>query len=124
MISCWSEAITGIAAGVFSFFVYQASGSNTALLGASGAVYAVLLAFATYYPDSRIFVMGIIPIRAPILVLIFTAIALFNQIFSVRTGVAHLTHLAGFIFAFLYFLARLGINPIRVFIGDGRGRWH
>ena len=116
--------ITGIAAGVFSFIVYQISGSNTALLGASGAVYAVLLAYATYYPDSRIFVMGIIPVRAPVLVLVFTGIALFNQIFRMQSGVAHLTHLAGFLFAFIYFLARLGINPIQVFIGDGRHRWH
>ena len=117
--------ITGIAAGLFSFVLYWISGSYWVyLLGASGSVYAVLLAYATYYPDSQIYVMGIIPVRAPILVLIFTAIAIFSQIFSVSSGVSHLTHLAGFGFAFLYFLIRLGINPFRIFFGDGRHRFH
>ena len=107
---------TGIAAGILSFIIYRLTGSyGVYLLGASGAVYAVLLAFATYFPNSQIFVMGIIPVKAPILVLIYTAIALFSQVFSYANGVAHLTHLAGFGFAFLYFVIRLGINPFKVF---------
>ena len=115
---------TGIAAGLFSYIVYRLSGPPySALLGASGAVYAVLLAYATYYPDSRIYIFGIFPIRAPIMVLLFTGIAIFSQVFSFRSGVAHLTHLAGFGFAFIYFLVRFGINPIRVFISNGRRRW-
>ncbi len=112
---------SGVLAGVFSFIIYRLTGQyNVYLLGASGAVYAVLLAFATYFPSSTIYIMGIIPIRAPILVLIFTAIAVFSQLFNFRSGIAHLTHLAGFLIAYIYFLARLGINPIRVFIGNDR----
>ena len=115
--------VSGVLAGLFSFFVYWFSGSvQVFLLGASGAVYAVLLAYATYFPDSRIYIMGILPVRAPILVLGFTAIALFSQVFSVNAGVAHLTHLAGFGVAFIYLVARLSINPFRVFFGHGRFR--
>jgi membrane associated rhomboid family serine protease len=113
--------LSGVLAGLFSFVVYQFTGQyNVYLLGASGAVYAVLLAFATYFPTSRIYVMGIIPIRAPILVLIFTAIAVFSQVFNYRNSVAHLTHLAGFGIAYLYFLTRFGINPFGVFFRSGR----
>ena len=116
--------LTGVLAGVFSFIVFSVSGSTGAyLLGASGAVYAVLLAYATYYPRSLIYVMGIIPIRASVMVLIFTAIALFSEIFSFNNGVAHLTHLAGFGFAFIYFIIRFGTNPIHSLFGDGRRRW-
>ena len=108
--------ICGIGAGLFSFLIFVLSGSyNVILLGASGAVYAVLLAFAVFYPYANIYVMGIIPIRAPLLVIIYTAIELFSQFFSLRSGIAHLTHLAGFAFSFLYFLIRLDINPIQVF---------
>ncbi len=112
--------LTGILAGVFSFAVYAATGSWLVfLLGASGAVYAVLLAFATLFPDSRILVWGILPVRAPVLVLAYTAIEVLSQLFSFRSGVAHLTHLAGFGFAYLYFLVRLGINPVhRLFPRD------
>jgi membrane associated rhomboid family serine protease len=116
---------TGLAAGIFSYIIYYATGSyGSFLLGASGAVYAVLLAYATYYPDSMIYVMGIIPVRAPILVLIYTAIAIFSQISSYNAGVAHLTHLAGFAFAFLYFVIRFAINPAKVFFGGDRHRLH
>ena len=114
---------SGILAGLFSFAYYRLTGNyNVYLLGASGAVYAVLLAFATYFPGSTIYVMGIIPVKAPLLVLIFTAIAVFSQVFGYSAGVAHFTHLAGFLFAFLYFVLRLGINPFRVFFGNDRFR--
>lgn len=103
--------LTGILAGIFSFFFYYMTGDyGVFLLGASGAVYAVLLAFATYYPQARIFLFGILPIQAPVLVVLYTAIEIFSQITSVRSGVAHLTHLAGFAFAYIYLLVRLRIN--------------
>ena len=115
--------LTGVLAGVFSFIVFSATGAyGVYLLGASGAVYAVLLAYATYYPRSIIYIMGIIPMRASVMVLIFTAIALFSQIFSFNNGIAHLTHLAGFGFAFLYFVIRLDVNPIYSLFGGGRRR--
>jgi membrane associated rhomboid family serine protease len=85
-------------------------------------VFAVLMAFATYFPHAQIYLMGIFPIRAPVLVIGYTAIELFSQIFSVQSGVAHLTHLAGFAFAFLYFVIRLGVNPIDSFRSGGRFR--
>jgi membrane associated rhomboid family serine protease len=113
--------LTGTLAGVFSLFVYGVSGSMmVALVGASGAVYAVLLAFATLFPYARIYIFGVIPIRAPILVLVFTGIELFSQFLGRRRGVAHMTHLAGFFFAFLYFIIRQRINPIKVFFGSFR----
>jgi membrane associated rhomboid family serine protease len=121
-------AISGIGAGLFSFLVYILTGSyNVILLGASGAVYSLLLAYATYFPQSRIYLFGMFPVRAPILVAGYAVIEVFSQLTSFRSGVAHLTHLAGFGFAFLYFIARLGINPVSVFRGrdrgDGTGYW-
>jgi membrane associated rhomboid family serine protease len=111
----------GVLAGLFSLMVYWFTGSfQVWLLGASGAVFAVLLGFATYFPTARIFVFGILPIRAPILVTIYACIELFMQFTGTRSGVAHLTHLAGLLFAYLYFLIRLEINPVKVFIESSR----
>lgn len=113
--------ISGIGAGIFSLIIYLLSGSYMVwLLGASGAVFAVLLAFATFFPEARIFIFGIFPVKAPYLVMGYAAIELFSQMTNVSSAVAHLTHLAGFGFALLYFIVRLGINPIRVFFGKGR----
>ncbi len=113
--------VTGVLAGLFSLGFYWLTGNyRVFLLGASGAVFAVLLAFATFFPSAMIYIFGIIPIRAPILVLGYTAIELFAQIAGGGGNIAHLTHLAGFLFAFLYFVVRMGVNPIRVMIEDMR----
>ncbi|MDA3947768.1 MAG: rhomboid family intramembrane serine protease [Spirochaeta sp.] len=110
--------LTGILAGLFSLAVYWITGSMYVfLLGASGAVFAVLLAFATFYPNAEIFIFGIIPVRASILVIGYTAIELFSQMSGRGGNVAHLTHLAGFAFAYLYFVIRVGISPYRRFFG-------
>ena len=112
---------TGVLAGLFSLGFYAATGNYMVfLVGASGAVFGVLLAFATFFPEAMIYVFGIIPIRAPILVLGYTAIELFSQFSGAGGNVAHFTHLAGFAFAYLYFLLRLRVNPIRVFLDTYR----
>jgi len=109
---------TGLLAGIASFGIYLLTGSyGIYLLGASGAIFAVQLAYATFFPDSLIYVWGILPLRAPILVLGYTAIELFSSVFGMRSGVAHLTHLAGFVFAWLYFLIRFRANPWTSLIG-------
>lgn len=114
--------LTGVLAGILSFIIYYLTGSyNVILLGASGAIFAVLFAFAVYFPNAQIYIMGIFPVRAPILVIGYTVLNLFGQLTSARTGVAYLTHLAGFGFAFLYFIMRLGINPIDSFKHRGPG---
>jgi membrane associated rhomboid family serine protease len=105
--------VTGILAGVFSFIVYMLTGTNVILMGASGALFAVELAFAIFFPDSIIYLWGILPLRAPVMVLGFTALELLFSITGTNSGVAHLTHLAGFGFGWLYFMARFGINPWR-----------
>ena len=113
--------VSGTLAGLLSFFVYWLTGTfNVALIGASGAVFAVLLAFATYFPTATILVFGILPVRAPILVLGYAAIELFNLISRTGGNVAHMTHLFGFAVGFLYLIVRLRINPITVFRNSSR----
>lgn len=112
--------VAGVGAGLISLLIFALTGTPTILLGASGAVFAVLLGFATYFPTAMIYVFGIIPIRAPILVLVYTAIELFSELFGASSGIAHLTHLAGFAVAYLYLVVRLGINPIREFTASRR----
>lgn len=53
--------LTGLFSGIISFFSYYLAGTNVILVGASGAIYGVLLMFAVFYPYSVIFVFGLIP---------------------------------------------------------------
>ncbi|HPE89422.1 MAG TPA: rhomboid family intramembrane serine protease [Spirochaetia bacterium] len=106
--------LTGALAGLFSLAAFSLGGAmGVSLVGASGAVYAVLLAFAVINPRARIFIWGVVPVPAPILVAGYTVIELWSQLFGSGGGVAHLTHLAGFAFAALYFPIRHGVNPIK-----------
>jgi membrane associated rhomboid family serine protease len=110
--------LTGTLAGIFSFAVYYATGNYiTALMGASGALFAVELAYAVFFPDSVVYIWGILPLRAPVMVLGFTALELIFSITGQQGNVAHLTHLAGFGFGWLYFLARFATNPWRRLTG-------
>jgi membrane associated rhomboid family serine protease len=112
--------LTGILAGVFSFIFYTATdGWRVALMGASGAIFAVQLAYAVFFPDSIIYIWGILPLRAPVMVLGFTALEVFFMITGRGGNVARFTHLAGFGFAWIYFLLRFGRNPWRYLTG----RW-
>ncbi|HAP42758.1 MAG: glpG protein [Spirochaetes bacterium GWD1_61_31] len=106
--------LTGFLAGLFSLFAFLLMGmGGVPLVGASGAIYAVLFAFAVISPRAMIYIWGIIPVRAPILVLAFTALAIGSQVLGFGGNVAHLTHLAGFGFAALYFPIRHNVNPFR-----------
>lgn len=107
--------LIGVLCGIVSFFMYYFSGMYFVfLLGASGAVYAVLLMYAVLYPNSKIYIWGILPIPAPLLVIIYAGISLWNQLFSAGSGIAHLAHLSGFVFAWLYLLIRTNVNPWKV----------
>lgn len=106
--------LTGILSGVFSFLVYRYTGQyNICLIGASGAIYAVLFAYAVFFPRSIIVVWGLIPVPAPVMVLIYTIIEIGSQ-FIGGGNVSHMTHLFGFFAAWLYFVIRMGIHPIKV----------
>lgn len=70
-------------------------------VGASGAVYGILLAFGMLYPEERIFIFPLpVPIKAKWFVVGYAAIELFMAYSSTGDGVAHLAHLGGMVFGF------------------------
>ena len=92
--------------GLFIF----GSAVERVLMGASGALYALMLLFSVIYPRAVILVFGIIPVRAPVLVIIYFLIELFSGVGAYGGGVAHMTHLFGLVFAYLYCVIRMRIN--------------
>ncbi len=106
----------GISAGLFTLIVNWYTGlAIVPVIGASGAIYGLLLGYAILFPDSVLFIFGIIPLKAPIAVLIFAGLEIFFQLTNIQQGVAHLTHLAGIAFAYFYFLIRYRIDAFKVF---------
>lgn len=71
-------------------------------VGASGAIYAVLLAFGMLFPEERIFIFPLpIPIKAKWFVCIYIAIELFSALATTNSSVAHFAHLGGMLFGYL-----------------------
>jgi membrane associated rhomboid family serine protease len=91
--------ISGITGGVLSYFFTPLA----PILGASGAVYGVLLAYARFWPRDQIYIWGILPVEVRWLVIFYTALSLWGG-FSGGSGVAHFAHLGGFAGAYLYLL--------------------
>ncbi|MDD4148738.1 MAG: rhomboid family intramembrane serine protease [Bacteroidales bacterium] len=78
---------------------------NTPTVGASGAIYGLLLAFGMLFPNVLLYVYFAIPIKAKYLVMIFTAIELYLG-FVNRAGdnIAHFAHLGGMLFGLILIL--------------------
>jgi len=98
--------ICGIGAGlcqeIVQFFNYGDLPVPSITIGASGAVYAILLAFGMTFPEERIFIFPLpVPIKAKWFVCIYAGIELLSAMSSSSDGVAHIAHLGGMLFGFL-----------------------
>lgn len=92
--------VSGIGAGITT--VLADPGSTIPTVGASGAIYGLLLAYGLLFPDRIIYLYMIIPMPAKYFVLLIGGIAFLASLSSPGDGVAHFAHLGGMIFGFLY----------------------
>ena len=74
---------------------------TTTTIGASGAIYGVLLAYGLYFPNRPIYIYAIFPLPAKWMVIVTGAISLLLSL-SGGGGVAHTTHLGGLVVGYLY----------------------
>ena len=85
-----------IAGGLTQVAVQGAGGVQEEIIGASGGIFGVLLAFAWYFPRQRLFIIPIpIPIPAWLFVTGYALIELFFGVTGREAGVAHFAHLGG-----------------------------
>jgi hypothetical protein len=75
---------------------------NAPIIGASAAVYGIMLAFAMNWPDAPIYIWGILPIKAKFLVAVLAAFSIMSMVGGGGGNIAHAAHLGGFAAAFLY----------------------
>ncbi len=93
---------------------------NTTVIGASGAGYGILLAYAVLFPYSEIYVWGILPVRARTLVIFMTIIE-FASGLSEGDGIAHFAHLGGMAAGFLFLKGGPGVRKFFRKIRSGGG---
>ncbi len=97
----------GVVAGIFQLFVAPLVGGVGPTIGASGAVFAVMIAFAMFFPDRYIFIYFLLPVKAKYLIafLVILEYLFVSGGTGTDSNVAHLAHLggaaAGFVFVML-----------------------
>lgn len=108
---------TGAGAGVTTMlvallpFAFAQQVMYSLTIGASGAIYGLLLAYALYFPDRPIYMYFLFPVPAKYFVLIMGAISFFSSVSGTGGGIAHATHLGGLLVAYL-FLKGSGLHPL------------
>ncbi len=95
--------VTGIGAALVNIGVQYLTGSFALTVGASGAIYGILMGYAMLYPDSMLtLILPPVSMKAKWFVLIFAGIELLLGISNnPADNVAHFAHLGGLVFAFL-----------------------
>ena len=90
--------IIGIGSGLITYF-FQMNSDNP-VIGASGAVYGILLAYGVSYPNRMLYIWGLIPVRSLWLVIIMGSIAFFGLLGN-ADGISHVTHISGMLIGYV-----------------------
>jgi membrane associated rhomboid family serine protease len=137
--------LCGVGAGLCDVALHAAVGNwGTRTVGASGAIYGLLMAFGVLFPNQTVLMNFLFPIKAKYMVMIYGAVELLLA-FSVNDGVSNIAHLGGMIFGYVYLKGRLphlslpdwrgaykqwklqrAKKKFQVYMrkhGDGRGPW-
>lgn len=108
---CWGTRrflnyyfLTGIGAGMCSWLA--AVDSRTVIIGASGAIYGLLLAYGLLYPNRIVYLNFLIPVKVKWLVIFMGVMAFLSSITGSEPGVAHVAHLGGMLVGFIFLKGR------------------
>jgi len=94
--------LSALGGSILSLLMMPIAG-DASVIGASAAIYGVMLAFVLEWPDAPVLIFPIpAPVRAKWLVIFVAAVSLIMGFFSRNDGIAHFAHLGGFAAAFLY----------------------
>ncbi len=105
--------ICGLGAGLTNMLIAPLLGQVAPTVGASGAVFGVLIAFGMLYPDRPIYIYFLLPIKAKYFIALYIAMQVYYEVTGTDAGVAHIAHLGGAAVGLLYVLGDMNIIPVR-----------
>ena len=106
---------TGVGAGVVTYFWNLFKNPYIPTVGASGAIFGVILAFGLEFPETILLLFFFIPVKARYAAFIFGGIELVMLLTGAMQRIGHFTHIAGLLFGYIYYLIfiRSGIGWIK-----------
>ena len=121
---------TGMAAAMTTMAVVAASiclrwprYSRTVTIGASGAIYGLLLAYGLTFPNRPIYMYFVFPIPAKYFVMIMGGIALLSSVGDSGGGIAHITHLGGLVAGYVLLRGTASAPPKKCVTAICAGKW-
>jgi membrane associated rhomboid family serine protease len=103
----------GVGAGLSNLFIGPLFAPAAPTVGASGAIYGVLIAFGMMFPDRPIFVYFLLPIRARYFVMLYIILEVYSGVTGTSDGVAHFAHLGGAAVGFVYLMIDQRRMPLK-----------
>ena len=111
--------ICGIGAGLCNLLIAPLFSSVGPTVGASGAIYGILVAFGYLFPNRNIYIYGLIPIKAKYLVLIYMGLEFFAVAGGSDSNVAHMAHIGGGVVGLIYLLIFYKGSSMKFFENSG-----
>lgn len=102
---------TGICAGALNLLL--SPNSTIPIIGASGAIYGLLVAFAVLFPDAVLYLYFFIPLRAKQAVILFAVLELMAGFASMGHGIANFAHLGGIVAGYIYLKKWQALSGVR-----------
>jgi membrane associated rhomboid family serine protease len=98
---------TGVGAGIVTLIWHLFGNPYIPTIGASGAIFGIVLAFGLEFPDTLLLLFFLIPVRARYAAFISWGIELLMIATGSMRGIGHFTHLAGLLFGYIYYVWRI-----------------
>jgi membrane associated rhomboid family serine protease len=89
-------------------------------IGASAGIYGILLAYGLIYPNRIVYVYFLFPVKMKYLVIFMGLISLYSSLAATQGGIAHLAHLGGMAFGYLYLRGGNPWDQFRAYLGQRR----
>ncbi|NQT97488.1 MAG: rhomboid family intramembrane serine protease [Candidatus Marinimicrobia bacterium] len=102
---------TGVGSGLI-WLLFNIGSPHTILIGASGAVYGILLAFGLMFPNRTVYIYFLFPVKVKWLVIFLGAMAFVSSL-GPGSNISHLTHLSGMIIGYIYMKSDWQIKKMR-----------
>ena len=104
--------VCGIGAGLIT--VLFSVNSTVPIVGASGAIYGLLLAYGFTYPNQMVYLYGLFPLKVKYMVLGLGVIAFFASLSASQSNISHITHLSGMIIGLIFIYFNLNWKVIKL----------
>lgn len=103
--------ITGVGSGLVTMLF--SLHSQIPVVGASGAIYGILLAYGLMFPERYVYIYFLIPIKVKYFVAIIGAIAFLSSLNAAGSTISHMTHLSGMLIGWLYMKQDWHLNSLK-----------